>query len=114
MIFFGCLYAKDNEIMPIPSTPFIEMLKAVESSDIEKFKTSYSKRIRDDESQNNWEQNIAEAKINIKKLFGDIRYEDFTFKFDDEKSKLGIIHKGKFILWVGVIKEDGLWKLDER
>ena len=114
IISFGSLNAKEKDIQSRPSDPFINMLKAVETSDIEKFKRSYAKDVREDEDQNDWKKNISEARANIRKIFGDVKYDDFTFKFDEDKSKLGIIHKGKLVFWIGISKEDGLWKLNER
>jgi hypothetical protein len=96
------------------SIPFMNMLKAAESSDIKKFKSAYSKRIREDKEQSDWKKNVSEAKKNIKKIFGDIKDDNFTFKFDKDKSKLEVLFKGKSACLIDVIQEDGKWKLNER
>jgi len=114
IILFGSLNAQDKDNQSRPSDPFINMLKAVETSDIAKFKTSYAKHIREDEKQNDWEKNLSEARVNIRKIFGAVTYADFTFNFDADKGKLGVIHKGKLVFWIGISKEGGLWKLNER
>ena len=115
LAFISCtgLNVTADAVQP-PSAPFINMLKAVASSDIEGFKASYARHIREDEQQSDWEKNISEARANIRKIFGDAKSDDFAFKFDEDESKLGIIHKGRFVFWIGIIKEDGVWKLNER
>ena len=111
LVLCGNLYAKDKIKQSIP---FMNMLKAAEQSDIKKFKFSYSKQIRENKEQNNWQANIAEAKKNIKKMFGDIKDDNFTFKFDKEKSKLKVFYNEKSIFKIKVIQENGIWKLNER
>ena len=96
------------------SVPFVNMLKAAELSDVQKFKFSYSKRIREDKEQADWEKNVAEAKKKIKRIFGNIKDDNFTFKFDKDKNKLEVFFKGKLTFAISVILEDGMWKLNER
>ena len=111
LVLCGNLYAKDKIKQ---SVPFMNMLKAAEQSNIKKFKSSYSKRIREDKEQSDWQANILEAKKNVKKMFGDIKDDNFTFKFDKEKSKLEVFYNGKSIFKIKVIQENGTWKLNER
>ena len=111
LVSCGSIYAKDKIKQSIP---FMNMLKAAEQSDIKKFKFSYSKQIRENKQQNDWQANIAEAKKNIKKLFGDIKDDNFTFKFDKEKSKLKVFYKEELVCQIKVIQENGIWKLNER
>ena len=94
----------------------IAVLKAVKESDVKAFKNAYSRRIREDNDQGDWEKNLKEANANLKKMYGDYQVGDFTFTYDgdEEKGKVTFTHtKGKK-LDLEVIKEGGEWKVDMR
>src|SRR5258705_10728441 len=66
---------------PREAAPVIAVLKAVKGSDVDGFKNAYSKQIREDKGQGNWEKNVKDAQVNLKKLFGDYQLNDFSFTF---------------------------------
>ena len=110
-VLCGSLYAEEKIKQAIP---FVNMLRAAEESDVEGFKYCYSKRIREDQVQSDWKANIIEATQKIRELFGNIRYEDFSFEFVKESSKLEVFYNGISMFKIKVIQENGTWKLDER
>ena len=101
---------------PKEAAPLIAVLKAIRASDIKAFKSAYSEPIRADTNQRDWEKNLKEAQGNLKKLYGDYELKDFAFTFagDADKGKVSISYKGTKSIALGVIKEDGEWKLNER
>lgn len=52
----------------------------------------------------------------MKKRFGDYQITDFTFSFDgdDTRGTLQASFKGRGQFALAVVKERGVWKLDER
>ncbi len=60
-------------------------------------------------STQDWEKNLKEAKANLKKMFGDYRVGDFTFRYDGDmgKGKVKFTHKKGKGLDLEVIKEAG-------
>ncbi len=98
------------------ATPVIALLNAVKASDLRGFRNAYSKRIREDSEQGDWESNFKEAQENIKKMYGDYQLDEFAFTFtgDKERGKVSISHKGKESITLAVVKEDGQWKVDVR
>ena len=88
----------------------------IQRRDVTAFKNAYSKRIREDKDQGDWEKNLKEAQAAMKKQFGDFQLKDFGFKFEGDKvkGKVALSHKGKEMFPLAVIKEGGNWKVDER
>jgi len=116
-ILVSCPSIRGNEDKtPAEASPLIALLKAAKASDINSFKDAYSKRIREDKGQGDWDKNLKEAQGSLKKMFGDYDLKDFSFTFtgDKEKGKVALSHKGKESITLKVIKEGGEWKLDER
>jgi hypothetical protein len=101
---------------PREAAPVIAMLKAVKDLDVAGFKNAYSKEIREDKGQGDWEKNLKEAHVNMSKLFGDYQLNDFSFTFagNSEKGKVTLSHKGREVFPLNVIKEGDTWKVDER
>lgn len=101
---------------PREAAPVIAMLKAVKGSDVAGFKNAYSKEIREDKGQGDWQKNLKEAQANTNKLFGDYQLSDFSFTFagDSEKGKITLSHKGREAFPLNVIREGDTWKIDER
>ena len=101
---------------PREAAPVIALLKAAKDSDVAGFKNAYSKEIREDKGQGDWQKNLKEAQVNTNKLFGDYQLSDFSFTFagDSEKGKITLFHKGREAFPVDVIKEEDTWKIDER
>lgn len=94
----------------------VAILKAAKSADATMFRDAYSTRIRQEDQQSDWGKNLKEAQVNMKEKFGDYQVTDFTFSFagDDAKGKLEVTFKGKAQFALAVVKEGGVWKLDER
>lgn len=101
---------------PREAAPVIAVLKAVKDSDVAGFRNAYSKEIREDKGQENWEKNLKEARVNMNKLFGDYQLTDFSFTFagDSERGKVTLSHKGREAFPLKVIREGDTWKVDER
>jgi len=98
------------------AAPVMAVLKALKDSDVAGFKNAYSKRIREDKGQGDWEKNLKEAQVNMNRLFGDYQLDDFSFTFagDSEKGNVTLSHKGREAFPLNVIKEGDTWKVDER
>ena len=98
------------------SAPVVAILEAAKNSDTRMFKEAYSKRIQQEGQQSDWSKNLEEAKATMKQKFGDYQLSDFGFTFegDELKGKLGIAFKGRQQFTLAIVKEDGVWKLDER
>ena len=101
---------------PPEAAPVIAVLKAVKESDVKAFKNAYSRRIREDKDQGDWDKNLKEAQDNIRKMYGDYQLGDFTFTFDgdEEMGKVSFTHKNGKQLDLDVIKEGKEWKVDKR
>jgi hypothetical protein len=101
---------------PREAAPVIAVLKAVKGSDVDGFKNAYSKQIREDKGQGDWEKNLKDAQVNLEKLFGDYQLDDFSFTFagGSEKGKVTLSHQGMEAFPLNVIKEGDTWKVDER
>ena len=113
----SCAILRAQEVKTPPeAASVIAVLKAAKRSDVAGFKNAYSKPIREDKGQGDWEKNLKEAQVNMKKLFGDYQLNDFSFTFagDREKGKVTLSHKGKEAFPLSVIKEGDMWKVDER
>ena len=113
----SCSILRAQEVNATPeAAPVISMLKAARGSNTAGFKNAYSRPIREDKDQGRWENNLREAQVNLKKLFGHYRLNDFSFTFsgDREKGKVTLFYKGKEAFPLNVIKEGKDWKVDER
>jgi hypothetical protein len=113
----SCSVLRAQEIKtPAEAAPVIAVLKAVQGADVAGFMNAYSREIREDKSQGDWQKNLKEAQVNMKRLFGVYQLDDFSFTFDGnrEKGKVTLSHKGKEAFPLNVIKEGNEWKVDER
>lgn len=101
---------------PPEAAPVIAVLKAVKESDVNAFKNAYSRRIREDKGQGDWEKNLKEAKQNLRTMYGDYRIADFTFTYDGDTDigKVSFTYKHGKQLDLDVIREVGGWKVDKR
>ena len=107
---------RQQDKAPREHAPVIALLNAVKASDLNGFRNAYSKRIREDAEQGDWESNFKEAQENLKRMYGNYQLEEFTFTFtgDKDRGKVSVSHKGKEPIALAVIKEDGRWKMDTR
>ena len=113
----ACSILRAQEVKTPPeAAPVIAVLMAAKGNDVAGFKNAYSRRIREDKDQGDWEKNLKEAQANMKKLFADYQLNDFSFTFagDGERGKVTLSHKGKEAFPLNVIKEGDKWKVDER
>ena len=107
------LMAQQNHIAQ--STPFENVIVSVNADSVELFMNTYSKGIIAGEDDIKiWQDRLNTGKERLKKRFGDFQLSDFTFDFDQEESKLIIYFKGEEQMRIGVVEEDGVWKLDEK
>jgi hypothetical protein len=116
-LVLSCSILRAQEIKtPREAAPVIAVLKAVNTSDVAGFRNAYSRPIRDDTGQSDWEKNLKDAQVNMTTLFGDYQLNDFSFTFagDREKGKVTLFHKGREAFPLSVIKEGDTWKVDER
>ncbi len=97
------------------SIPFENIVVSINSDSVELFMNTFSKGIiaREDDIKI-WQDRLNTGKERLEKRFGDFQLSDFTFDFDKEESKLIIYFKGEEQMRMGVVKEDGAWKLDEK
>jgi len=119
--FFGfvlsCSILCAQEVKAPPeAAPVIAVLTALKDSDVAGFKNAYSKQIQEDQGQADWEKNLKEAQVNMKKLFGDYQLNDFSFTFvgGSEKGRVTLSHKGMEAFPLNVIKEGNNWMVNER
>jgi len=94
----------------------VAVIEAAKSGDAAMFKDAYSARIRREDQGGDWEKHLQEAQATMKKRFGDYQITDFTFSFDgdDTRGTLQASFKGRGQFALAVVKERGVWKLDER
>ena len=116
LIAFIVSCSTHNQPRSAEATPMIAVLEAVKSGNLKNFKNAYSRRIKGDDVQSDWNKNLKEAKDNLSRLYGDFQLRDFAFAFEGDavKGRLAISFKGTKQFDLAVIKEDGEWKLDER
>jgi hypothetical protein len=94
----------------------VAILEAAKNSNIRMFKEAYSKRIQQEDQQSDWAKNLQDAKATMNQKFGDYQLSDFKFTFegDEVKGKLDVTFKGTQQFALAIVREDGVWKLDER
>ncbi len=97
------------------STPFENVIISMNADSVELFMNTYSKAIIAGEDDIKiWQGRLNTGKERLKNRFGDFQLSDFTFDFDQEESELIIYFKQEERMMMGVIKENGVWKLDEK
>lgn len=107
------LMAQQNHIAQ--STPFENVIVALNTDSVALFMNTYSKGIiAGEDDLKIWQDRLNTGKERLEKRFGDFQLSDFTYDFEREESKLIIYFKGEEQMRMGVIKEDGAWKLDEK
>lgn len=102
---------------PIPqSQPVIALLKAVKEGDQKQLQTAFSEKMRAQYDKVGWDKVLQRYHENFKTAFGDYKLEDFAFEYKgaEEKGSVSIVHKGKTLPGLSVLKEKAEWKLNER
>lgn len=108
-----CLFAQSDHIEQ--STPFENVLLALKTDSVDLFVDSFSDRIIDGENDELvWISRLNEVKEKFKERFGSYERSDFSYDYEEEKSKLIIYYKSEEQIGLRVIKEGGVWKLDDK
>lgn len=106
---------KAKDIIP-QARPVFTWLKAVKDGDQKQLKTVFSERMRKTFDEEGWDRVLKTYQEVFKKDFGDYKLEDFAFEYTggEEEGKVSVVHKGKRLSGLRVIKEKTDWKVDER
>ena len=102
------------------SEPFENVLLAMKTDSISLFKSVFSKSIKnddddddDDDDDENWKAKLNEGQEKFKEKFGDYKIKSFSYVFNEQDMLLIVYFKKKKISGIRVIKENGVWKLDQ-
>ncbi len=96
--------------------PIVTWLKAAKNGDQKQLKTVFSESMQKRLEEEGWDKVLKTYQEGFKKEFGDYKIEEFTFEFQGKKEEgeVSIIHKGKKLPGLRVIKEKADWKVNER
>jgi hypothetical protein len=96
--------------------PVMALLKAAKEGDQELLKSAFSETMRKECDKTGWDTVMNQYQQGLKAAFGDYQLEDFTFDFkgSEEKGAVFVVHKGKPLPAMSVIRENAEWKLSER
>lgn len=105
---------KSKEIAP-QAKPVFTLLKAVKSGDQELLRTAFSVRMQTGLDDNGWDELLKTYQESFKKEFGEYKLDEFTFEFTgtETEGQVSVVHKGKDLPGLYVIKEKASWKLNE-
>ncbi|HEX5108440.1 MAG TPA: hypothetical protein VFV95_08345 [Vicinamibacterales bacterium] len=106
---------KVEEIVP-EARPVLMWLDAVKIGDLDRFKTAFSERMRQQFEKQGWATVLMTYQDNFRQAFGDYRLEDFVFQFTGgaDSGYVSIVHQGKKLPALSVVKEKNEWKVNER
>lgn len=97
------------------SSPFENVLLSLKSDSVDLFMNAFSKRIVNGEyNKETWIPRLNEGKGKFSEYFGTFQLSDFSYEFDEKESKLIIFFRREEKFRMSVIKENEVWKLDER
>ncbi len=115
LLGFATSSAEAAETIP-QAQPVIALLKAVKESDQKQLQSAFSEKMQAQYDQEGWDKVLQRYKEGFKTAFGDYKVEDFAFEYkgDEEKGGVSVVHKGKTLPGMSVIKEKTEWKLNER
>ena len=108
VVLAGCL---GSPVATVPiateAVPVSAMLYSAEASDLNGFRNAYSSRIREGKEQANWEENLKEARGNVKRLLGNHKIDELTFTFTENKEdgEVSTVSKVKVLFTLKVISE---------
>ncbi len=106
------LFAQRNHIKQ--SKPFENVLLSMKSDSTNLFMNSFSDKVVDGEDdENEWMSRLNTGKEKFEKRYGTFQPSDFSYQFEKKGSLLIIFFKGEEQFRLRVIKEGGVWKLDE-
>lgn len=108
---------QDNAKHLIPQAqPVIKWLVAVKKGDEKGLKQAFSERMRERFNEEGWGKVLKTYQKAFKKQFGNYQLKDFVFEYDggEQEGTVSILHKGRKLPSVQVIKEDADWRVNER
>src|SRR5687767_14738745 len=96
--------------------PIVNLLKAVKDRDQKKLKTVFSERMRRALDEEGWDKVLKSYHESFETAFGNYKLEHFDFEYvgGEQDGKVSVVHEGKKLPGLRVIKERINWKLDER
>jgi hypothetical protein len=115
LLGFATSSAKAGDTIP-QAQPVFTLLKAVKDGDQKQLKSAFSEKMRAQFDKEGWDKVLQRYQEGFKKAFGDYKLEAFTFEYkgEEEKGGVSVIHKGKTLPRISVIKEKAEWKVNER
>jgi len=104
-----------EDATPPQHRPFITWVKALKTSDLDMFKSVYSRSRRESFEKRGWEAVMKEYQEGFTERFGDYDVKDFTIAFEgNEKSgRLVISFKGEDVPRLDIVLEGDEWRIDE-
>ena len=96
--------------------PFLDLLESLKTSNLELFKTVHSERMKAGFEKQGWDKVFRGYQNEWKTELGDFELTDFDlfFEAEDRPDVLKIEFKGKQLGSLQLIKENNLWKINER
>jgi hypothetical protein len=120
LLFALTVSAAEPKAKPVPAEhrPFLTWIKALRDSDVESFKSVYSTSMQKSMARKGWKKMLAKYEKDMTAEFGDFKVEEFSLSFEprqkkNDEGKLRITFKGKKLPSFGIVREKGVWKLDE-
>lgn len=115
LLGFAISPAKAAETVP-QAEPVIALLEAARDGDQKRLQSAFCAKIREQYDKVGWDKVLKQYQEGFKAAFGSYEVDDFTFvyKGSGEAGALSIVHKGKVLPGMAVIKEMAEWKLNER
>ncbi len=97
------------------SAPFENILIAMETDSVNLFIQAFSSAVvNGNYSKELWSARLNEGKDKFEARYGIFQSSDFSYKYKRKKSKLIIFFKGEEEISMRVIKEKGVWKLNDK
>jgi len=107
---------RTNATASLQAKPFLDFLESLKTSNLELFKTVYSERMKAGFEKQGWDKVFRGYQNECKTEFGDFELTDFDlfFEAEDHPDVLKIEFKGKQLGSLQLVKENNLWKINER
>lgn len=104
-----------GQVVP-QAQPVFTLLKAVKEGDQQQLKTVFSERMQKTFDEEGWEKVLKSYQEAFNKEFGEYKPEDFAFEYagGEGEGRVLIVHRGKKLPGLQVIKVEPGWKVDER
>ena len=118
-LLVGACQDKDTSVKPQEITPqakpVVTLLKAAKAGDLELLKTAFSARMKAKLDEDGWDDLLKTYQDSFNQEFGEYQIDDFAFEFTGSESEgqVSVVHKGKELPSLYVIKEEAGWKLNE-